>query len=152
MISNDLAELYGVTTKRLNEQVKRNIKRFPQHFMFQLNEQEKDKVVAICDHLQNVKYSPYLPYVFAEHGTVMLANILNSDRAIQASISIVKIYIKMRTNILTNKELLLKMEQLEKRVGSQDEKIVLVFKYLKKFVDVQEKPRKRVGYKRNDEQ
>ena len=58
----------------------------------------------------------------------------------------------MRTNILTNKELLLKMEQLEKRVGSQDEKIVLVFKYLKKFVDVQEKPRKRVGYKRNDEQ
>ena len=152
MISNDLAELYGVTTKRLNEQVKRNIKRFPQHFMFQLNEQEKDKVVAICDHLQNVKYSPYLPYVFAEHGTVMLANILNSDRAIQASIRIVKIYIKMRTNILTNKELLLKMEQLEKRVGSQDEKIVLVFKYLKKFVDVQEKPRKRVGYKRNDEQ
>ena len=66
MISNDLAELYGVTTKRLNEQVKRNIKRFPQHFMFRLDEQEKDKVVAICDHLQNMKYSPYLPYVFTE--------------------------------------------------------------------------------------
>lgn len=152
MISNDLAELYGVTTKRLNEQVKRNIKRFPQHFMFQLNEEEKDKVVANCDHLENLKYSPYLPYMFTEHGTVMLANILNSDRAIQASIRIVEIYIKMRANILTNKDLLLKMEQLEKRVGTQDEKIVLVFKYLKKFVDVQEKPRKRVGYKRNDEQ
>jgi hypothetical protein len=83
MISNDLAELYGASTKRLNEQAKRNIKRFPQHFMFQLTEQEKDKVVANCDHLQNIKYSPYLPYVFTEHGTVMLANILNSNRAIQ---------------------------------------------------------------------
>jgi phage regulator Rha-like protein len=152
MISNDLAELYGVTTKRLNEQVKRNIKRFPQHFMFQLNESEKDKVVANCDHLQNIKYSPYLPYVFTEHGTVMLANILNSDRAIQVSIRIVEIYIKMRKNILTNKDLLLKMEQLEKKVGHQDEKIVLVFNYLKKFIDVHDKPRKRVGFKQNDEQ
>ncbi len=87
MISNDLAELYGVTTKRLNEQVKRNIKRFPQHFMFQLNEQEKDKVVAICDHLQNIKYSPYLPYAFTEYGTVMLANILYSDRAIHFAVT-----------------------------------------------------------------
>ena len=152
MISNDLAELYGVTTKRLNEQVKRNINRFPKHFMLQLTEQEKDKVVANCDHLQNLKYSPYLPYVFTEHGTVMLANVLNSERAIQASVRIVEIYIKMRENILTNKELLLKMEQLEKRVGSQDEKIVMVFKYLKKFVEVQEKPRKQVGFKRKDEQ
>jgi len=121
MISNDLAELYGVTTKRLNEQVKRNIKRFPQHSMFQLNEQEKDKVVAICDHLQNIKYSPYLPYVFTEYGTVMLANILYSDRAIQASIRIVEIYIKIRENILSNKDLLLKMERLENRMGDQDE-------------------------------
>ena len=149
MISSDLADLYGITTKRLNEQVKRNIKRFPPHFMFQLTEAEKDKVVANCDHLQNLKYSPYLPYVFTEHGTVMLANILNSDRAIQVSIRIVEIYIKMREYILTNKELLLKMEQLEKRVGHQDEKIVLVFNYLKRFIEVQEKPRKRVGFKPN---
>jgi hypothetical protein len=149
MISNDLADLYGVTTKRLNEQVKRNRKRFPQHFMFQLTEKEKDKVVANCDHLQNIKYSPYLPYVFTEHGTVMLANILNSERAIQVSIRIVEIYIKMREYILTNKDLLLKMEQLEKRVDHQDEKIVLVFNYLKRFIEVQEKPRKRVGFKPN---
>ena len=66
MVSNDLAELFGITTKRLNEQVKRNIKRFPENFMFQLTEQEKDKVVAICDHLGKLKYSPYLPYVFTE--------------------------------------------------------------------------------------
>ena len=151
MISNDLAELYGVTTKRLNEQAKRNIKRFPQHFMFQLNEQEKDKVVAICDHLQNIKYSPYLPYVFTEYGTVMLANILYSDRAIQASIRIVEIYIKIREDILSNKDLLLKMEQLEKRMGAQDEKIILVFQYLKSFIDTKDKPRKRIGFQREDE-
>jgi hypothetical protein len=117
--------------------------------MFQLTKQEKDKVVANCDHLRNLKYSPYLPYVFTEHGTVMLANILNSDRAIQVSIRIVEIYIKMREYILTNKDLLLKMEQLEKRVGHQDEKIVLVFNVLKRFIEVQEKPRKRVGFKPN---
>jgi len=149
MISNDLAELYGVTTKRLNEQVKRNSKRFPQHFMFQLTDQEKDKVVANCDHLQNIKYSPYLPFVFTEHGTVMLANVLNSDRAILVAIRIVEIYIKMRESILTNKDILLKMELLEKRLGSQDEKILLVFKYLEKFVDIREKPRKQIGFKPN---
>ena len=152
MINNDLAELYGVTTKRLNEQVKRNIKRFPKHFMFQLTEEEKEKVVANCDHLQNLKYSPYLPYVFTEHGTVMLANVLNSDRAIQVSVRIVEIFIKMRELILTHKDLLLKMEQLEKRVGKQDQNIALVFKYLKKFIDVQDKPRKIIGYKRKGKQ
>ena len=151
MISNDLAELYGVTTKRLNEQVKRNIKRFPQHFMFQLNEQEKDEVVANCDHLKNIKYSPYLPYVFTEYGTVMLANILHSDRAIQASIRIVEIYIKIREHILSNKDLLQKMEQLEKRMGDQDEKLILVFQYLKSFIDTKDKPRKRIGFKREED-
>jgi hypothetical protein len=151
MVSNDLAALYGVTTKRLNEQVKRNIKRFPGNFMFQLTEKEKDKVVAICDHLQNLKYSPYLPYVFTEHGTVMLANVLNSDRAIQVSIRIVEIYIRMRKYMLSNKELLLKIEQLEKRIGNQDERIALVFNYLKKFIEFQEVPRKQIGFKREDE-
>ena len=147
MISNDLAELYGVTTKRLNEQVKRNIKRFPGHFMFQLTENEKEKVVANYDHLQNLKYSPYLPYAFTEHGSVMLANVLNSERAIEASIRIVEIYIKMRELVLTHKDILLKLEQLEKRVGTQDENIAMIFQYLRKFIDIQEKPRKAIGFK-----
>ena len=81
----------------------------------------------------------------------MLANVLNSDRAIQVSIKIVEIFIKMREHILTRKDLLLKMEQLEKSVGKQDQKIALVFKYLKKFIDIQEKPRKQIGYKRKGE-
>lgn len=73
MIDRDLAELYGVTTKQLNQQVKRNIKRFPEDFMFQLNEEEKTEVVTICDHLASLKFSPNLPYAFTEHGAVMPA-------------------------------------------------------------------------------
>ncbi|MCX6327287.1 MAG: ORF6N domain-containing protein [Bacteroidia bacterium] len=82
MIDSDLAELYGVSTKRLNEAVKRNFKRFPVDFMFQLIQSEKEDLVANCDHLKKLKFSPYLPFAFTEHGAVMLASVLNSDRAI----------------------------------------------------------------------
>src|SRR5262249_59054362 len=75
MLDSDLASIYGVTTKRLNEQVKRNPGRFPADFMFQLTEEEKAEVVANCDHLARLKFSPYLPYVFTEHGALMLANV-----------------------------------------------------------------------------
>ena len=94
MIDSDLASLYGVTTKRLNEQVKRNVKRFPNNFMFQLTETEKKYVVANCDHLKKLKFSSTLPYVFTEHGTMMLGNVLTSDRAIEFSIKIVEAFIK----------------------------------------------------------
>jgi len=96
MIDTDLAELYGVTTKRMNEQVKRNIQHFPLDFMFRLTEQENEEVVANCDHLQKIKYSPYLPYAFREHGAVMLASVLNSERAIKVN---VQIYINFPGNI-----------------------------------------------------
>ena len=119
--------------------------------MFQLTEKEKDKVVANCDHLRKLKYSPYLPYVFTEHGTVMLANILSSDRAIQASIRIVEIYIKMREFVLSNNELLLKVEKLEKKIGDQGERIIMIFLYLKKFLEYQDRPRNKIGFKRSIE-
>ncbi len=82
MVDSDLAELYGVQTKRLNEQVKRNIKRFPKHFMFELTKVEKDDLVANCDHLKRLKFSHILPNVFTQYGVLQAANILNSDRAI----------------------------------------------------------------------
>src|ERR1700761_144944 len=88
MIDRDLAELYGVTTKRLNEQVKRNIKRFPEDFMFQLNEVEKNGVVANCDHLKALKFSSVMPYAFTEHGAVMLASVLNSEIAVKVNVQI----------------------------------------------------------------
>lgn len=96
MIDTDIAELYGVTTKRLNEQVKRNRERFPENFMFELTKEEKDKVVADCDHLEKLKFSPVLPKVFTEHGIMMVANVLTSDRAIQVSIQIIEVFVKMR--------------------------------------------------------
>lgn len=87
MFDRDIADLYGVTTKRLNEQVKRNKERFPEDFMFQLTEEEKKEVVANCDHLSSLKYAPYQPYVFTEHGAVMLASVLNSTIAVQTRVA-----------------------------------------------------------------
>ena len=96
MIDTDLARLYGVSTKRLNEQVKRNLNRFPSDFMFQLSQTERDEVVANCDHLRNIKYSHSLPYAFTEHGALMLASVLSSPVAMSASIEVVRTFIRFR--------------------------------------------------------
>jgi hypothetical protein len=91
ILDKDIAGSYGISTKRLNEQVKRNKKRFPEDFMFQLTSEEKDEVVAKCDHLRGLKYSPVLPYAFTEFGAVMLASVLNSERAVEVNIQIVRL-------------------------------------------------------------
>jgi hypothetical protein len=96
MLDADLAVLYEVTTKRLNEQVKRNRDRFPEDFMFQLTEKEKAEVVANCDHLKRLKFSSTMPYAFSEHGAIMFATILNSPVAVQASIQIVRAFVRLR--------------------------------------------------------
>jgi len=131
MIASDLAELYGVTTRRLNEQVKRNLKRFPSDFMFQLTENEKEEVVANCDHLKKLKYSPYLPFAFTEHGAVMLASVLNSERAIKVSIQVVRAFMYMRQVILQHKELEAKINKLEKKY---DEQFKIVFEAVKQLL------------------
>ncbi len=151
MIDRDLAALYGVPTKRLNEQVKRNTKRFPEDFMFQLTAEEKEEVVAKCDHLESLKYSPVLPYVFTEYGAVMLASVLNSDRAIEVNIQIVRIFTQMREMLMTNQEILLKLEQMERKVTGHDEDIQLVFKYLKQLLNPPQEPRPRIGFRRSNE-
>ena len=104
MLDRDLAELYGVTTKRMNEQVKRNIKRFPYDFMFQLSEKEKNKVVANCDHLQELKFSHQLPRAFTEQGVAMLSSVLKSERAIQVNIAIMRAFVKMKQVLYTQRE------------------------------------------------
>jgi len=96
MIDSDLAVLYGVTTKALNQAVKRNVDRFPHDFMFELTTSEKDEVVTNCDHLKKLKFSPNLPKVFTEHGTLMLASVLNSKRAIEASVYVVRAFVRLR--------------------------------------------------------
>lgn len=123
IIDADLAELYGTTTKRLNEQVRRNSERFPSDFMFQLSASEKDEVVANCDHLAKLKFSRFLPFAFTEHGTIMAANVVNSSTAIEASLYVVRAFVKMREFILENKEITLKLSEIEQRVSEHDAEI-----------------------------
>jgi hypothetical protein len=156
MIDSDLAELYGVPTKRLNEQVKRNIKRFPRHFMFELTKEEKEELVAICDHLQKLKFSSFLPNVFTHYGVLQAANILNSDRAILTGNRIIEVFVKMHEMILNHKELFNKLEELEKKLSIHDDSIMLIFEYIKQFEDAKRheleyRNRKRIGFKSTEE-
>ncbi|MEK7607435.1 MAG: ORF6N domain-containing protein [Patescibacteria group bacterium] len=123
MIDAHLAELYQVTTKHLNQQVKRNLKRFPADFMFQLTINEKDEVVTICDHLANLKFSHKLPYAFTEHGVAMLSSVLRSDRAVQMSVFIVRAFVKLHELLLTNMELAKKFNELERTQKEQGQQI-----------------------------
>ena len=104
MIDRDLASIYGVTTKRLNEQVKRNLSRFPEDFLFQLTKEEKAELVANCDRFLMLRHATTLPYAFTEHGAVMLACVLNSEKAIQANIQIVRVFTAIRELALHNKD------------------------------------------------
>ena len=151
MVDKDLAELYHVTTKRLNEQVKRNRQRFPEDFMFQLTQQEKDEVVAICDHLKSLKFSPVLPNAFTEFGVMMLASVINSETAIQVNIRIVRVFAKMREMLLTNKDILLNLEKMEKRLTEHDDHIAVIFNYIKKLINPPPVPRRKIGFRRSDE-
>ena len=118
--------------------------------MFQLTQDEKDEVVANCDHLKTLKYSPNLPFAFTEHGAVMLASVLNSDRAIEVNIQIVRIFTQIREMLLMNKDFLLKVEQLENKVISHDEDIKNIFQALKRLINPPQEPRKRLGFKPDD--
>jgi len=123
MLDRDLAELYGVETKRLNEAVKRNIERFPDSFCFQLTEREKSEVVANCDHLLKLKYSYTLPYAFTEHGVVMLSSILRSAIAVKINILIVKAFVDMRKLIQTNGHIFQRVDNLEIKLIETDKKV-----------------------------
>ncbi len=118
MLDRDLAEMYGVETRRLKEQVKRNIHRFPEHFMFELSAQEQESIRSQNATLKQGGHSKYLPYVFTEHGVLMLSNILKSGKAIEISIRIIDVFITLRETVITNKDILLKVEQLDKKLLS----------------------------------
>lgn len=151
ILDADLAIFYGVTTKRLNEQVRRNRDRFPSDFMFQLTKREKEEVVANCDHLKNLKYSPNLPYAFTEHGAIMAATILNSSIAVEASIFVVRAFVKFREMISAHKELTRKLKQLEKKITGHDEDIKLVFEAIKQLMKPPEKKKRKIGFRREKE-
>jgi len=124
LIDTDLAVLYGVTTKRLNEQIKRNIGRFPPDFMFKLTTAEKKQLVANCDQLnrlKNLKFSKTNPYVFTEHGAIMAASVLNTFCAVEVSLLVVRTFVKLRQMMSTQKELRHKLLDLERRLDGHDE-------------------------------
>ncbi len=115
MIDADLATLYGVTTKRLNEQVKRNADRFPGDFMFKLNTAEKAEVVANCDHLAKLKFSKVLPFAFTEHGAIQAANVLASPQAVEMGIFVVRAFVRMRELAAVHADLAKRLAELEQK-------------------------------------
>ena len=118
-----LAVLYGVRTKRLNEQVRRNRKRFPGDFMFQLTNQEKEELVANCDRFKVLKHSTVNPCAFTEQGVAMLSSVLNSERSILVNIAIMRTFVKLRQVLATHKELAHKLNELERKIEKHDEEI-----------------------------
>jgi len=155
MIDRDLAGLYGVETKQLKRQVRRNIDRFPDDFMFELNEdefQEWRSQFGTSNEGDKMGLR-YAPYVCTEQGVAMLSSVLNSERAIKVNIQIMRIYTKMRELLLTHKDILLKLEQLERQVVQNSEDIQMIFAALKELLNPpQEPPRPRIGFRRADEE
>jgi hypothetical protein len=146
MVDRDLAELYNVPTKRLNEQIKRNAKRFPADFMFRLSKSEKERLVANCDRFRPLKHSTSFPYVFTEHGIAMLSSVLNSDRAIMVNIAIVRAFIRLRRILSSHKELARQVVDLEKKYSKHEIEITAVFNLLKKLMGPPAKTAGRIGF------
>jgi hypothetical protein len=147
MLDFDLAMIYGVTTKRLNEQLKRNRLRFPADFAFQLTVQEfrtlKSQIATSSSHGGKRK----LPWVFTEHGALMLASVLNSAIAVQASVRVVRAFVRLREMVAANAQLAAKLEELERRFDSHDEAIANLFATLKQLLEPSEAPKRReIGF------
>lgn len=127
LIDQDIARLYGVTTKRLNQQAKRNIERFPESFRFELTKEEVGEVVANCDHLQSLKFRPTLPYAFTEQGIGQLSSVVHSKIAIERSITIMNAFVAMRRFMVQNAGILMRIAQLEKHQFETDQKMDVLF-------------------------
>lgn len=148
MLDNDLALLYQVETRRLNEQVKRNNDRFPEDFMFQLTKEEFD-ILKSQFATSNWGGRRKLPYAFSEHGVLMLSSVLNSKRAIEVNIQIMRIFSKVRQTLIDNLSFKLEIEEIKKKINNHDKNIELVFSYLDELMEKHEtpSPRKQIGYK-----
>jgi hypothetical protein len=147
MLDVDLAELYGVATKRLNEQVRRNISRFPADFMFQLDEQEASALRSqFATSKEGRGGRRYLPYVFTEQGVAMLSSVLNSERAIEVNIAIMRVFVRLREITATHKELAFKLTEHEERLGNHDEQIQNIFEAIRQLMKPPDRPRKKIGF------
>ena len=151
MLDRDLAELYGVTPRRLREQVKRNIKRFPPHFMFQLTENESLGKVSQIATPSRQKLGGSLPYAFTEHGVLMLASVLKSERVLQVSLRVIELFVRMREMLAAQKDIVNKLLDLEKKMAGHDVDIKLIFATIQELFSNPSSNRRRIGYRRNNE-
>jgi len=148
LLDADLAVIYGVPTKRLNEQVKRNTERFPEDFIFQLSESEKREVVAICDHLARLKFSKSLPHAFTEHGALMAANVLNSPEAVKMSVHVIRAFIKHRELIAGQSEILKKLAQMDAKLLKHDDALRVIWRELQPLLAPPVGPsKKEIGFR-----
>jgi hypothetical protein len=153
MVDADLAALYGVTTKALNQAVKRNAARFPADFMFRLTRGEKEQLVARVPHLARLKFSPVLPFAFTEHGAIQAANVLNTSQAVAMGVHVVRAFVKVRALAVSHRELALKLALLEKRllrttvqVSEHEEAIRDLVQAIRDMTDEPARPARRIGF------
>jgi hypothetical protein len=146
ILDSDLAAVYGVATKVLNQAVRRNSRRFPPDFRFQLSVAERAEVVTNCDHLRRLRFSRVRPWAFTEHGAIMAATVLNSPRAVELSVFVVRAFVRLRAFSRTHAELHAKLDLLERRVAGHDEELRQVFNALRRLIDPSRRPKRQIGF------
>lgn len=151
MLAHDLARWYGVPTKRLNEQVKRNRERFPEDFMFQLDEEEWSILRSQFATSRSWGGSRRPPFAFTEHGVLMLSSVLNSERAIAVNIRMVRVFVRMNRILMNDRDLMLRLERMEDRQGQHEEALQELFEAVKQLIEKPAMDRKRLGYKGGDD-
>ena len=144
MLDEDLAALYGVQTKVLKQAVRRNIKRFPDDFMFELTKEENQALRSQNVTLKRGQHSKYLPFAFTEQGVAMLSSVLNSDRAIQVNIQIMRAFTQLRQMLLTHDDLKRKIDAMERKY---DQRFRIVFDAIKQLLDTESRPKRKIGFK-----
>jgi hypothetical protein len=148
MLDVDLAAVYGVTTKAFNQAVKRNIKRFPRDFRFQLTKAERDEVVTNCDHLHGLKFSSVRPWAFTEHGAVMAATVLKSPRAVEMSLVVVRAFVRLRDLAHNSVALAAKLDAVERKVADHDADLEQMFLALRALIAPRRTVRRPIGFRR----
>jgi hypothetical protein len=147
MIDADLADLYGVETRTLNQAVKRNADRFPKDFIFRLHAGEKSEVITNCDHLRHLKFAKSLPLAFTEHGAIMAATVLNSPQAISMSVFVVRAFIQMREHIAANAAILKRLAEIDRTLLQHDTALLDLYEKLLPLLQPPEDPTKRrIGF------
>jgi len=146
LLDYDLAKLYGVETKVLKQAVRRNIKRFPDDFMFELTKEENQSLRSQNVTLKRGQHSKYLPFAFTEQGVAMLSSVLNSERAIEVNIAIMRAFVQLRKMIASNNKLARKLAELEQHLEGHDEQIQAIFEVIQQLMTPPAKPRKKIGF------